>query len=109
MSTGPDTYCLDLPLFTAAVHPWFHTNLLKLAGPQPAGPPALEDDSYEVEAILQINKRGTHAKVKQMGYDYSQNQWIQLSELKTTAPEVVNTLLRGKKLERVSSRLRKII
>ena len=47
----------------AAVHQWFYTSLLKPAGPQPSGPPAQEDDSYEVEAILQINKRGTHAKV----------------------------------------------
>ena len=64
MPTGPGTYHLDLLPSMAAIHPWFHTNLLKPAGPQPAGPPALEDDSYKVEAILQINKRGTHAKVK---------------------------------------------
>ena len=48
----------------AAVYPWFHTSLLKPALPQPFGPPALEDNSYEVEAILQIKKHGTHAKVK---------------------------------------------
>ena len=72
---------LDFPPSMAAVHPWFHTSLLKPAGPQPAGPPVLEDDSYEVEAILQINKRGTYAKVKWMGYDSSHNQWIRLSEL----------------------------
>ena len=79
MSTEPVTYHLDLPPSMAAVHPWFHTSLLKPAGPQPAGPPVLEDDSYEVEAIIQINKHGTHAKVKWMGYDYPYNQWIRLS------------------------------
>ena len=67
MSIGPGTYCLDLPPSIAAVHPWFHTSLIKPAWPQPAGPPALEDDSYEVEAILRINKRVTHAIVKWIG------------------------------------------
>ena len=43
--------------------------------------PALADDSYEVETILQINKRGTHAKVEWVGYDSSYNQWIRFSEL----------------------------
>ena len=66
MSTGPGIYCLDLLPSMAAVHPWFYTSLLKPAGPQPSGPPALEDNSYKVEAILQINKHGTHAKVKWM-------------------------------------------
>ena len=61
--------------------PWFYTSLLKPIGPQTSGPPALVDDYYEVEAILQINKRGTHAKVKLVGYDSSQNQWVRLSEL----------------------------
>ena len=64
ISIGAGTYSLDLLPSMAAVHPWFHTSLLKPSGPQPAGPPALADDSYKVEAILQINKRGTHAKVK---------------------------------------------
>ena len=73
MSTGPGIYCLDLPPSMAIVHPWFHTSLLKLAGPKPAGLPAPEDDSYEFEAILQINKHRNHAKVKWMGYDSSQN------------------------------------
>ena len=62
MSTGPCTYHPDLSPSMAAVHPLLHTSLFKPAGPQPAGPPALEDNSYEVEAILQINKRGKHAK-----------------------------------------------
>ena len=64
MSIGLGTYRLDLPPSIAAVHPWFYTSFLKPAGPQPVGPPALEDDSYEFKAILQINKRGAHAKVK---------------------------------------------
>ena len=59
MSTGPGIYCLDIPPSMAAVHPWFYSSLFK-----PSGPPALEDDSCEVEAILQINKRGRQAKVK---------------------------------------------
>ena len=67
---------------------------LKPAGPQPAGSPALVDDSYKVEAILQINKHGIHTKVKWVGYDSSQNQWIQLCELQYTAPEVVKAFLR---------------
>ena len=48
----------------AAVYAWFNTSLPKLAGPQPAGPPALKYDSFEVETILQINKHGAHAKGK---------------------------------------------
>ena len=64
MSTRPGTYRLDHSPNMAAIHPWFHTNLLKPAGPQPAGLCALEDDSCKVETILQINKRGTHAKVE---------------------------------------------
>ena len=55
----------------AAIHLWFYTSLLKPAGPQPVGPPILEDDSFKVTAIIQINKRGTHAKVKWVGYDSS--------------------------------------
>ena len=73
----------------AAVNPWFYTSLLKPGGPQSTMSLALADDSYEVEAILQINKCGTHAKVKWVGYDSSHNQSIQLSELQNTAPEVV--------------------
>ena len=64
MSIGPGTYCLDLPPSIAAVHPWFHTSLPKPAGPQPAGLPALVNDSYEVESILKIYKRGKYDKVK---------------------------------------------
>ena len=64
MSTGPGAHYLDPLPSRAAVHPWFHTSLLKPAWPQPAGPLTLEDDSYEVEAILHINKHGTHAKLK---------------------------------------------
>ena len=56
MYTGPGTYHLDFPPSMATVHPWFHTSLLKPAGPQPIEPPALEDESYEVEAIFLINK-----------------------------------------------------
>ena len=55
----------------AVVHPWFYTSLFKPAGPRIAGPPALEDDSYLLKAILQISKRGTHAKVKWVGYESS--------------------------------------
>ena len=47
-----------------AIHPWFYTSLFEPAGLQPAGLPVLEEDSYEDEGILQIKKRGTHAKVK---------------------------------------------
>ena len=81
MSTGTGTYCLALPPSMVAVHPWFHTSLLKPAGPQPAGLTALANDSYEVEAILHINKHGIHGKVKWMGYDSYYNQWIRLSVL----------------------------
>ena len=104
ISTVPCTYCLDLLPSIAAVHPWFYTSLFKPAGPQPAGPPALEDDSYKVEAILQINKHGTHAKVKWLGCDSSHNQCIRLSELQYTAPELLKTSLRVKYRERDSLR-----
>ena len=56
----------------------------------------LEDNSHEVKVIFQINKHGTHAKEKWIGYDLSYNQWIKLSNVKETAPEVMKTLLRGK-------------
>ena len=49
-----------------------------------------------VEAILQISRYGIHAKVKWMGYNSSQNQWIQLSELQDTVSEVLKNFLRGK-------------
>ena len=107
MSTGPGTYHLALLPSMAAVHPWFHTSLLKRAGPQPARPPALVDDSYEVETILHINKSEIHTKIKCMGYDSSQKQCIRLSELKNTAIEVVKTFLRRERQERVRLRLRK--
>ena len=58
----------------AAFHPLFYTSLFKPAGPQPTGIPALEDNSYEIEAIFQIENRVTQAKVKWMGYYSSQNQ-----------------------------------
>ena len=79
----------------AAVHNWFYPSLLKLAGPQPAGPTALEDDSYEVKAIFQLNKLWKHTKVKYMGYNSSYNQWIWLFELWDTAVEVVKTFFKG--------------
>ena len=107
MTTGPGTYHLDLLPSIAAVHPWFYNNLFKPAGPQPAGPPTLADDSYKVKAILQINKHKVHAKVKWEGYDPSQNRWIWLLELQDTATEVVNIYLRGKEREKVSLRPRK--
>ena len=66
----------------AAAYPWFYTSLLKPSGPHFAGLPALEDDSYEVEAIILIKTHGTHSKVKWIGCDSSHNQWIKLSELK---------------------------
>ena len=64
MSTGPGTYFLDLLPRMATFRSWFHTSLLKPARPQPIGPPALEDNSYEVEVILKKNKRAIHDKVK---------------------------------------------
>ena len=80
MSTRPGICHLDLLPSMAAIHPWFHISLLKPARTQPVGPTALKDyHSYEVEAILQINKYGTHSKVKWVGYDSSSNQWIWLS------------------------------
>ena len=42
----------------------------------------MEDDFHEVEPILQIDKRGTYAKVKWMSYGSSNYQQIKLSELK---------------------------
>ena len=47
---------------------WFYTSLFKPDGPQPAGSPAPEDNSYKFEAILQIKKLETHAKMKLIGY-----------------------------------------
>ena len=84
MSTWPGTYRLDLPPSITAVHPWFYISLLKPAGPQTAGPLALVDHSYEVEALLQINKCGIQTKVKWVGCDSSHNQYIQLSKLLDT-------------------------
>ena len=55
----------------AAVQPWFHTSFFKLSSLSPAGKPGLEDNYYEVKAILYINKYGTHAKVKLIGYDFT--------------------------------------
>ena len=55
---------LDILPSMAAFRPWFHTSLLKPAGPQPAGLPALEDDSCKVEAIVLIKKHETHAEMK---------------------------------------------
>ena len=81
MSTRPGTYYLDLPPSLAAFYPWFHTSPFEPARPQPPRLPALVDNSYEVEAILQINKFRTHAKVAWVGYDSSQNQYIWLSDL----------------------------
>ena len=64
MSAESDTYHLDLLPSIASVHPWFYTSLLKPAGLQPTGPLELEDHSYKIEKILQINKHGTNGKVK---------------------------------------------
>ena len=66
------------------------------------------DDSYEIEAILKINKRGTHAKVKWVGYNSSHNQCFQLSEIQDTAPEGVHSFFRGEERARVCLRPRKI-
>ena len=60
----PGIYWLDFLLSMASIYPWFYTSILKPAGPQSAGPLALEDDSYKVKAILQTNKHETHAKIK---------------------------------------------
>ena len=81
MSTGPGTCHLDLLSIMAAVHPRFHTSFLKPTGPQPARPPALEDDYYKVETIFQFKKHGTHPKVKYIRYNSSCKQWIKLFEL----------------------------
>ena len=64
MSTGPSTYYLELLPCIAAFHLWFHASPLKSIGPQPGRWPVMEDDSYEVEAILLINKHSIRAKVK---------------------------------------------
>ena len=104
MSTGSGTYRLDIPPSMGAVYPWFYTILLKPAGLQPTGPPALEDDSYKVEAIFWIKKCGTNAKVKWMGYNSFQNQWIQLPKIIDTASEVVKTFSMGKERESFSLR-----
>ena len=74
LSLGPGTYCLDFQPSMAALHPWFHTSLLKPTWSRPAGPPALEDDYYKVKVIIQINKHGTNAKVRWLGYDSYPNQ-----------------------------------
>ena len=71
MATRSGIYHFNLLLSMATVYPWFHNSLFKPAGPQPAGPPTLEDNSYKAKAILQSNKCETHAKVKFMGYDSS--------------------------------------
>ena len=63
ISTGLGIYHLKLLHSMDAVHPWFHTSFLKPAEPQAAGIPVLEDDFYEVEAILQIEMRRIHTKV----------------------------------------------
>ena len=81
-STGPGTYFLDPPLRIAAVYPWFHISLFKPTWPQSTGQPMLKDDSSEAEAILQINKRVTHAKYKWMGFESSCSQWIKLPKLR---------------------------
>ena len=57
-----------------AVYPWFHTSLYKPAGPHSIGPSMLEDDSYEVEAILQVNKHEKKAIVRYMDYNSYYNQ-----------------------------------
>ena len=82
ISTGPGTYNLDLPPSMVAVYPQFHSSLFKPAGPQPARLFALKDDSYEVEAIFQINKCIKYDKLKWICYDLSCNQWIKLLELR---------------------------
>ena len=64
ISAGRGTYCLDLLPNKAIIHPLFYTSLFKSAKFQPDRPPMLEDDSYKVEAIFQINKRVIYAKVK---------------------------------------------
>ena len=64
MSPRLSTYFMDLLPSMADVYPWFHTSPLKPAGPHSAGAPALEDNSYEVETIFQINKHGTYAQMK---------------------------------------------
>ena len=84
----------------ATANPWFYTSLFKPAGLQPTWPPVLEDNTQEVEAILQINKRGIHAKVNWVGYDSSKNQQIWLQELQDTDPKVVKTFLKKKKREK---------
>ena len=48
----------------AAIYLWFYTSPLKPARLEPTGLPVMDNDSQAVEATLQINKYGTHAKVK---------------------------------------------
>ena len=81
ISTRLGINCLDYPPSMAAACPWFYSNLFKPARPKPTGTPALKDDSYKVEAILQSNKHRIHTQVKWIGYDSSNNQWVKLSEL----------------------------
>ena len=95
ISTGCGSDRLDITLSMDYVHPQFHTRLLKPVGHHSAGLSALEDDSYEVEIILQINKYVIYTKEKLIGYDSSKNQQIKLSKVRKTAPEVVKTFLRG--------------
>ena len=73
ISAGLGTYHLDLLPSMATVHLLFNTSLPNPDGPQPAGPPVLEDNSYKVEAILKIYKHGTHAKMKWIGKKFLYN------------------------------------
>ena len=61
LSLGLSTYCLDFSSSMDAVYPWFHNRLLKPARSQPTWPPALDNNFYEVEAIIQISKHGINA------------------------------------------------
>ena len=63
-SLGSCIYFLDLPPIMTTLHLWFHTILFTPTGSQPVWLPALEDNSYKVNAILQINKHRAHAEVK---------------------------------------------
>lgn len=88
---GPVTYRLALPK-TWRIHPVFHACLLSpykennIHGPNfPRPPPDLIDneEEFEVEAILNHQKRGnsTQYLVKWKGYPSSENSWQKASDL----------------------------
>ena len=88
-AVGTATYKLELPAAMAQVHPWFHTSLLRPSASSHSGPAPVEDQEFEVDHIVKLNKTKTRAKVRWLGYDSSHDDWVPLVELKKTAPLVV--------------------